>query len=176
MAKTVLLAAILIVPLRLLLAQVENLATDAAPAAASAPLSAASAGREGPDEGLLLGPFRLGGDLTQRYRYRRSAGESDQDLYSAFHLDGACPAKTPEGRKSYPDLEFELSGSYNHCLYFHEQLSTSSSSACHRAAPSRAGATPIPGPPHPIARSNCYQCHLRPPHADNGMPCIGCHR
>lgn len=64
----------------------------------------------------------------------------------------------------------------NHCLRCHEPIGDSRCSVCHKAAPSHLGATPIPGPPHPIARSDCYRCHLRPPHADNRMPCTVCHK
>ncbi len=64
----------------------------------------------------------------------------------------------------------------NHCLRCHEPIGESRCSVCHRGAPSHLGATPIPPPPHPSAASNCYQCHLRPPHADNRMPCTVCHK
>jgi len=64
----------------------------------------------------------------------------------------------------------------NHCLYCHEPLSANSCAVCHRGTPSHAAATPIPGPPHPLSTSNCYQCHLRPPHADGFAPCTSCHR
>jgi hypothetical protein len=64
----------------------------------------------------------------------------------------------------------------NHCLRCHEPLGESRCSVCHRGTPSHLEATPIPPPPHPSAASNCYTCHLRPPHADNGEPCTFCHR
>lgn len=64
----------------------------------------------------------------------------------------------------------------NHCLQCHPELSDSGCSVCHRSTPSHSQAPPIPPPPHPPASSDCYQCHLTPPHADNGMPCTSCHR
>jgi hypothetical protein len=64
----------------------------------------------------------------------------------------------------------------NHCLACHEPLGSAECSVCHQGTPDHAAAPPIPGPPHPLSSANCYQCHLRPPHADNGSPCTGCHR
>lgn len=64
----------------------------------------------------------------------------------------------------------------NHCLSCHESLGETGCSVCHAAAPSHQQATPIPPPPHPRATSDCRRCHLRPPHADNGLDCTFCHR
>jgi hypothetical protein len=67
----------------------------------------------------------------------------------------------------------------NHCVRCHEPLGaleSSRCSVCHRSTPSHLTATRIPGPPHPAANADCYRCHLRPPHADNRMPCTVCHR
>jgi hypothetical protein len=64
----------------------------------------------------------------------------------------------------------------NHCISCHEPLGASRCAVCHRGTPSHSTAPRIPPPPHMGPASNCYQCHLRPPHADNGMPCTICHR
>jgi len=64
----------------------------------------------------------------------------------------------------------------NHCISCHEPIRDARCFVCHRSTPSHLQATRIPPPPHPNATANCYQCHLRPPHADNHMPCVECHR
>lgn len=63
-----------------------------------------------------------------------------------------------------------------HCLSCHEPGGQSACEVCHDQSPSHLFATPIPPPPHPSRASDCYRCHLRPPHADNGMACTICHR
>jgi hypothetical protein len=64
----------------------------------------------------------------------------------------------------------------NHCVRCHEPLGESRCAVCHDSTLGHETATAIPPFPHPGTESDCYQCHLRPPHADNGMPCITCHR
>ncbi|MBN1420501.1 MAG: hypothetical protein JXP34_17110 [Planctomycetes bacterium] len=63
-----------------------------------------------------------------------------------------------------------------HCTRCHEPLAEGACYACHKGTPSHRGATPIPPPPHPAATSDCYTCHLHPPHADDFGPCARCHR
>lgn len=64
----------------------------------------------------------------------------------------------------------------NHCLFCHLPLGEASCYVCHKSTASHRSAQPVPPPPHPPRTSDCYQCHLRPPHADGGQPCAICHR
>jgi hypothetical protein len=60
-----------------------------------------------------LGPFELSGDLSQKYRFRTTSSQSDQDVYGYLNIDGQLSADGPEARRPYSSLSFNLQASYN---------------------------------------------------------------
>jgi len=63
--------------------------------------------------GLHLGSLVLSGDLSQKYRFRTTSRESDQDLYGYLNLDGRLPHEGAKGARPYSSLNFNFQGSYN---------------------------------------------------------------
>lgn len=116
-------------------------------------------------------------DHTQFFRIRGHGFQVsiNRDRCAACHLESFCIRCHQE---TVPRSHNALWGGRqsNHCLRCHEGLGETGCSVCHTGTPSHLLATPIPPPPHPRATSDCRRCHLRPPHADNGMDCTYCHR
>lgn len=69
----------------------------------------------GPGEfgGVTLGPFDIRGAFRQRYRYRTTASDSDQDLYGYLDLEGDYPGRVAGEDASFGRLGFQVQMNYN---------------------------------------------------------------
>ena len=93
---------------------------EPAPAAPTAPAestAAKPAGEGSPaaqaeDDATYLGPLRLTGSLDQRYRFRKSGGDRDQDVYGNMNLTAEYPGKASREDLPFSKLLFNLQSSY----------------------------------------------------------------
>ncbi|MCU0963293.1 MAG: cytochrome c3 family protein [Pirellulaceae bacterium] len=117
-------------------------------------------------------------DHTEYFRWQGHgiASGLERERCTVCHQEHFCVRCHRETRPRNHAIASWGGSQSNHCLYCHEPVGSENCVVCHRGTPSHNAAAPLPGPPHPLAGSNCYQCHLRPPHADNFSPCTACHR